>query len=107
VGLVKPERQKVLVAILDIHCAPAHSLACECLGQAHAVAGGLAHVGVVQEPVDGRGGERLGHELVERGGVQVRGDRDGAFLVGGVDEAVEPFGGVLGYRQKADVIDDN
>jgi len=28
----------------------------ECLGQAHAFAGGLADVGVVQEPVDGRGG---------------------------------------------------
>jgi hypothetical protein len=29
-------------------------------------------------------------------GVQVRGDRDRAFLVGGVDEAVEAFGGVGG-----------
>ena len=31
--------------------------------------------------------------------------RDGAFLVGGVDEPVEAFGGVLGDRQQADVID--
>jgi hypothetical protein len=36
------------------------------LGQADAVAGGLTDVGVVQEPVDGRGGEGFGHELVER-----------------------------------------
>ena len=39
-----------------------------------------ADVGVVQEPVDGRGGEGLGHELVESGWVEVRGDRHGAFL---------------------------
>jgi hypothetical protein len=37
--------------------------------------------------------------------VQVGGDRDGAFLVGGVDEAVEAFGGVLGHREQPDVID--
>jgi len=28
-------------------------------------------VGVVQEPVDGGGGQRFGHEFVEAGGVQV------------------------------------
>ncbi len=43
------------------------------------------HVGVVQEPLDGRGGERLWHQLVEPGGVNVRAERDRAFLVGGVD----------------------
>ncbi len=69
----------------------------ECLGQSYGVAVGLADVGVVQEPVDGRGGECLGHEFVEPGGVQVRGERDGAFLVGGIDEAVEPFRGVRGH----------
>ena len=38
----------------------------------------FADVGVVQQqPVDGRGGEGLGHELVESGEVQVGGDRDG------------------------------
>jgi len=42
-----------------------HPLPGEGLGQADGVAGGLADVGVVQEPVDGRGGEGLGHELVE------------------------------------------
>ena len=47
----------------------------------------------MQEPVDGGGGQRLGHELVEPRRVQVRRDRDGTALVGGVDEAVEPFGG--------------
>ena len=35
-------------------------------------------VGVVQEPVDGGGGQRLGHDLVEAGRVQVRADRPGS-----------------------------
>jgi len=43
----------------------------------------------MEEPVNDRGGEGLGHQLVERGGVEVGGERDGAFLVGGVDEAVQ------------------
>jgi hypothetical protein len=48
-----------------------HALAGEGLGQADAVAGGLAEVGVVQEPVDGGGSQGLGHELVEPGRVQI------------------------------------
>jgi hypothetical protein len=39
--------------------------------------------------------------------VQVRRDRDGAAFVGGVDEAVEPFGGVGADREQPDVIDDH
>jgi hypothetical protein len=35
-------------------------------------------VGVVEEPVDGAGGQGLGHDGVEDGGVQVAGDRDRA-----------------------------
>ena len=62
-------------------------------------------MGVVQEPVDGRGGEGLGHELVEGGRVQIGADRDGAFLIGGVDQAVEALGGVLGDREQPDVVD--
>ena len=46
-----------------------HSFAGQCLGEADAVAAGLADVGVVQEPVDGGGGQRFGHEFVEPGGV--------------------------------------
>ena len=49
----------------------AHPLSGEGLGEADAVAAGLADVGVVQEPVDGGGGQGLGHQLVEPGGVQV------------------------------------
>jgi len=37
--------------------------------------------------------------------VQVARYRDRAFLVGGVDEAVEAFGGVLGDREQPDVVD--
>ena len=50
---------------------------------------GVADVSVVQEPVHRGGGQRLGHQLVEGGRVQVRADRHGSSLVGGVDEAVE------------------
>ena len=36
------------------------------LGEPDAVAAGLADVGVVHEPVDGGGGQGLGHQLIER-----------------------------------------
>jgi len=80
-------------------------LAGQGLGQAHAVTGGLADVGVVQESVDGRGGECFGHELVERRRVEIRRDRDRTFLVGGIDEAVKTLCRILGHGQQADVID--
>ena len=60
----------------------------------HGVSAGLAEVCVVQEPIDGGGRQRLGHELVEPAGVQVRGDRHGFAFVGGFDDALEPFGGI-------------
>ena len=83
------------------------SLPGHCLGHPYGVSGGLAHVGVVQEPVHGGGGQGLGHQLVEAGRVQVRADRYGAFLVGGVHDAVEALGGIVGDRQQADVVDDD
>ena len=67
---------------------------------------GDQHVGVMKEPVDGRGCHRLGHQLVEPGGVDVGADRDRAFLVGGVDDSEERVGGVGGDGQQSDVIDD-
>lgn len=72
----------------------AHPLSGECLGEPHGLAAGLADVGVVEQSVDGGGGQRLGHQLIEPGRVKVRADRDGAVLVGGVDEPVEPFSGM-------------
>jgi hypothetical protein len=63
------------------------------------------HVGVVQEPFDGRGGQRFGHQLVEPGGVDVGAERDRAFLVGGVDDAEERLGGVGGDREQPDIVD--
>jgi len=80
-------------------------LAGDGLGKSHGFAGGLADVGVVQETVDGGGGQGFGHEFVKTCRVQVRGDRHGSFLVGGIDEAVETFGGVGRYREQAYVID--
>jgi hypothetical protein len=56
-------------------------------------------VGVVQQPVDGGGGQGPGHDLVESGGVEVRRDGQGAAFVGGVDESVEPFGRIRADRE--------
>jgi hypothetical protein len=56
------------------------------------VAVGEPDVRVVQKPVDGGGGERLGHQLVEPGRLNVRRQRDRAFLVGGVDDAEQRLG---------------
>ena len=77
------------------------------LGEADAVAAGLADVGVVHEPVDGGGGQGFRHELVESGGVEVGADRDAAALVGGVDDPVEALGGVGADGQQRDVVDDD
>lgn len=84
-----------------------HPLAGGGLGEADGVAGGEHDVGVVQEAVDGGVGDGLGHELVEACGVQVGGQGDGALLVGGVDDPVEPFGGVGGDGQEPNVVDDD
>jgi hypothetical protein len=40
----------------------------------------------------------LGHQLIEPSRVEVRRQRDRAFHIGGIHDAVEPFGGVMGYR---------
>ena len=76
-----------------------HSFAVEGLGKADRVTAGLADVGVVQQPVDGGGGQRFGHQLIEAGRVQIRAERDRALLICCIDDPVEPFGGVVGNRQ--------
>jgi hypothetical protein len=68
---------------------------------------GDEHVGVVEQPVDGRGGDGLGHQLVEPGGVDVRGERDRAPLAGGVDDAEQCLGLGRGDWEQADVVDDD
>ena len=45
------------------------------------------------------------HEGVEAGRVDVAGHGDRASLVGGIDDPVERFGGVLAGGQHADVVD--
>ena len=77
-----------------------HPLPGEGLGEPDAVAAGLADVGVVHEPVDGGGGQCLGHQLVEPIRGKVRAHGHASFLVGGVYQAVEPFGGVGADRQQ-------
>ena len=62
-------------------------------------------MGVVEEAVDQGGGQALAHQLIEPGGVKVRADGEGPLLIGGVDQAVEAFGGVVAHAQQADVID--
>jgi len=75
------------------------------LGEGDAVACGDDEVGVVEEPVDGGVGERFGHQLIEPGRMQVRGQGDAPFLVGGVHDPVEGFGGVGRNREQPDVVD--
>ena len=60
------------------------------------LAAGLAEVGVVEESVHGCGGDGFGHELIEPGGVDVRADRKGPFLVGGFHDPVEALSRVGG-----------
>ena len=56
-----------------------HSLPGGGLGESVGLAVGDASVGVVQESVDGRGGQGFGHDLVEPGRVQVRGSASERF----------------------------
>jgi hypothetical protein len=62
-------------------------------------------VRVVEQPVDRRVGDRLRHQLVESRGVEVRGDGEAPALIGGVDDAIERLGGLLGDREEPDVVD--
>ncbi len=51
---------------------------------------------------------RPGHESVEVGLVEIRGDGGWAlFLVGGVHDSPESFGGVGGHWEKPEVIDND
>ena len=59
----------------------------------------------MHEPVDGGVGDGFWHELVEPGGMQVRGEGYGPFFVGGIDDPIQGFGGVGGDRQQSDVVD--
>jgi len=79
----------------------------EGLGEPDRVARGLTDVRVVEETVDGRGREGFGHELVKARRVEVRGHRDGPFLVGGVDEPVEPLSRVRTHFEQANIVDHN
>ncbi len=62
-------------------------------------------VRVVEQSIHGGGGEGLWHDAVEVAGVEVAADREAAGLVGGLDDAEEPFGGVGAAGQQADVVD--
>ena len=84
-----------LDAVLGWVSSRVHPLAGEGLGEADAVPAGLTHVSVVQQPVNGRGGQGMGMSSSNQsGGVKVRADRDGEFLVGGIDQPIQAFGGV-------------
>jgi hypothetical protein len=81
-----------------------HSFAVGVFGQSQAGVFGDDDVGVVQEPVDGGGGEGLGPDRVESSRVQSRGKRDRSAFVGGVDAAVKRLGGLPGGKH-AEVVD--
>jgi hypothetical protein len=74
-------------------------------GEPNRVAIGDDDAGVVQEPVDGDGGEALGHDRVEPAAVEIGGDRNGAAFLGGDDVAVEGFGGDLAGAGQDDARD--
>jgi len=65
----------------------------------------LDDVRVVEEPVDGCGGEGFRHDLIEVAGVQVAADREAPAFVGCVDESEEAFGGIGTGGQKPNVVD--
>jgi len=52
----------------------------EGLGQPDAVAGGLADVRMVEQPIDGGCREGLGHQFIKSSRVQVGADREAAFF---------------------------
>lgn len=62
-------------------------------------------MGVVEQPVHGRGCDRLWHQAVESDRVQVRGDDHRPHLVGGVDHSQEGFCLLLGDRKHPNVVD--
>src|SRR5205814_8012426 len=76
-----------------------HPLPGQRLLEAVGVALGGDQVGVMEEPVDGGGGQCLGHDRVEPRRVNVAGHRDRAPLVCGIHYPVERLGGVLTNRQ--------
>jgi hypothetical protein len=95
-------RQRGVQAATTAHPLPGGSL-----GEPEAVTLGDNDAGVVQEPVDRGGGQGFRHDLVESRGVQVGADGERAAFVGGVDQSVEPFGGVRADREQPDVVDDD
>ena len=61
-------------------------------------------MGVMQEPIDGSGRQRFGHQLVEAGRMHVRAHRHRAFFIGGVHQPVEALRCIWTHWQQADVI---
>jgi len=82
-----------------------HPLAGGGLSKTHAVALGDAEMGVVQEAINSGGGNGLGHDLVEARRVKVGRNGQSPLLIGGINQAVEPLGGIGGHRQQPDVVD--
>jgi hypothetical protein len=97
-------RRSIVAA--DIAVSPGHEGAeSGGLGRAGTFGLGDTDVGVVQQPVDGGGGQGLGHQFVEAGRGADSMTLLGTGFLSGVDEAVEPFGGVLADGQHADVVE--
>lgn len=61
----------------------------------------------MQQPVHGRGRQRLGHQLIEASGMQIRRDRHRSAFVGRSTMHVKPLSGISADRQQAHVINDD
>ena len=62
---------------------------------------------MVEEAIDGCGGQALGEDRVEAGRMQVGRDDQRPFLIDGIDQAIEGLGFIGTCRQQADVVDDD
>src|SRR5579884_2487842 len=84
-----------------------HPLAARSVLETDRLARGLDDVSMVQQSVDESGSQARRHELIEPGGMEVRGQRDRPPLVGGIDEPIEAFGCFFGDGKETDVVDDD
>ena len=94
----------------NLPCKPVqgrHARAGRRLGQSDAIPRREAHVRVMQEPVDGSGGECFGHELVETGRMHIRADGHRTFLIRRIHQTKESLGGIRTDGQEPDIVNDD
>ena len=67
----------------------------------------LEHDGMVQKPIEQRGGDHgIAEDLAPFGKAAIGGEDHGAFFVASIDELEEEIAAARYYRQIADLVDD-